>query len=104
MRVDGNVASGVLVQKRAGKSAENLELMLLLCEKRARTPFYAVRRMVDWLEKQGCTANAKRVRRLMRQRAGDVTDVELAGIRVERVHAPPGDGLQERSGLHGPSR
>jgi uncharacterized protein YbjQ (UPF0145 family) len=33
------------------------------------------------------------------ERAGDVADVELAGVRVERVHAPPGDGLQVGTGL-----
>jgi len=53
--------------KPGEESVENLLLMRLLDEKYTRTPFYGVRRMVDWLEKQGYTANAKRVRRLMRQ-------------------------------------
>ena len=50
-----------------GESGENIELMRLLDEQYTRTPFYGVRRMTHWLEKQGHRVNAKRVRRLMRQ-------------------------------------
>lgn len=50
----------------AEESAENLDLMRLLDEKYMKTPFFGVRRMTDWLDKQGHTVNAKRVRRLMR--------------------------------------
>lgn len=50
----------------AEESAENLGLMRLLDEKYMKTPFFGVRRMTDWLDKQGHAVNAKRVRRLMR--------------------------------------
>ena len=40
--------------------------MRLLDEQYTRTPFFGVRRMVDWLVKQGRQVNVKRVRRLMR--------------------------------------
>jgi putative transposase len=50
----------------AEESAENLSLMRLLDEKYLKTPFFGVRRMTDWLDKQGHAVNAKRVRRLMR--------------------------------------
>src|SRR5262245_14599100 len=48
------------------ESEENIGLMRLLDEKYTQTPFFGVRRMTDWLEKQGHTVNVKRVRRLMR--------------------------------------
>ncbi len=41
--------------------------MRLLDEQYTRAPFYGVRRMTDWLGKQGYGVNVKRVRRLMRQ-------------------------------------
>jgi putative transposase len=50
----------------AEESAENLDLMRLLDEKYLKTPYFGVRRMTDWLDKQGHAVNAKRVRRLMR--------------------------------------
>ncbi len=40
--------------------------MRLLDEQYTRTPFYGVRRMTDWLQKQSYAVNGKRVRRLMR--------------------------------------
>ncbi len=49
-----------------GESEENLLLMRVLDERYTRTPFYGVRRMVDWLGKVGHAVNPKRVRRLMR--------------------------------------
>jgi putative transposase len=48
------------------ESAENLALMRLLDEQYTRTPFYGVRRMTAWLERQGQPVNVKRVRRLLR--------------------------------------
>jgi putative transposase len=65
-RLAGVSRSG-LYYTPVGESAENIELMRLLDEKYTRTPFFGVRRMADWLDKQGYTVNVKRVRRLMRQ-------------------------------------
>ena len=48
------------------ESEENLHLMRMLDEKYTQTPFFGVRRMADWLDKQGQSVNVKRVRRLMR--------------------------------------
>jgi putative transposase len=49
------------------ETVENLELMRLLDEQYTRCPFYGVRRMTAWLERQGHTVNEKRVRRLLRE-------------------------------------
>lgn len=40
--------------------------MRLLDEQYTRTPFYGIRRMTAWLQKQGCQVNHKRVARLLR--------------------------------------
>ena len=48
------------------ESEENLHLMRLLDEQYLRTPFYGVRRMTAWLQREGYAVNAKRVRRLLR--------------------------------------
>ena len=44
----------------------NLELMRRIDEQYTRTPFYGVRRMMEWLIRQGYGVNRKRIRRLMR--------------------------------------
>jgi putative transposase len=49
------------------ESVENLHLMRLLDEQYTRCPFYGVLRMTAWLQQQGYSVNAKRVRRLLRQ-------------------------------------
>jgi putative transposase len=49
-----------------GESEENLRLMRLLDEQYTRTPFYGVKRMTAWLQRQGEVVNEKRVRRLPR--------------------------------------
>ncbi len=40
--------------------------MRLLDEQYTRCPFYGVLRMTAWLQQQGYSVNAKRVRRLLR--------------------------------------
>jgi putative transposase len=47
--------------------AENLHLMRLLDEQYTRCPFYGVRRLTAWVQQQGYSVNAKRVRRWLRQ-------------------------------------
>jgi putative transposase len=49
------------------EDAYNLELMRLLDEQYTRTPFYGVRRMTEWLRREGHDINEKRVRRLLRK-------------------------------------
>ena len=56
-----------LYYRPIGESLENLQLMRMIDEQYTRTPFYGVRRITDWLRKQGYGVNPKRVRRLMRQ-------------------------------------
>jgi putative transposase len=48
------------------ESAENLQIMRLLDEQYLKTPFYGVRRMHDFIGKQGLLVNIKRIRRLLR--------------------------------------
>ena len=50
----------------AGEDESNLRLMRLIDEQFTRTPFYGVRRMTAWLQRNGQGVNRKRVRRLMR--------------------------------------
>ncbi len=50
----------------AEESGENLALMRLLDEQYTRTPFYGIRRMTAWLQRQGYGVNHKRVGRLLR--------------------------------------
>lgn len=50
----------------AGERSENLELMRRLDEQYTRTPFYGIRRMTAWLQREGYTVNHKRVGRLLR--------------------------------------
>ena len=64
-RLSGVSRSG-LYYTPVGESAENIALMRLLDEQYTRTPFYGIRRMTWWLERQGRPVNAKRVRRLLR--------------------------------------
>ena len=49
------------------ETKENLRLMRRLDEQYTRTPFYGVMRMTEWLRREGCDVNPKRVRRLLRQ-------------------------------------
>lgn len=44
---------------------ENLEIMRMLDEQYLKTPFYGIRRLTRWLERQGKRVNSKRVKRLM---------------------------------------
>ena len=50
-----------------GESAENLRYMRLIDEEFTRRPYYGIRRMTAWLNRQGYPVNRKRVGRLMRQ-------------------------------------
>jgi putative transposase len=49
-----------------GESDENLALMRMIDEQYLETPFYGSRRMTQWLLRQGCAVNRKRVQRLLR--------------------------------------
>jgi putative transposase len=49
-----------------GESDENLHLMRLIDEQYLHTPFSGSRGMTQWLIRQGCDVNRKRVQRLMR--------------------------------------
>ena len=91
-----------LYYEPVAESAENLELMRQLDEQYTRTPFYGVRRMTAWLERQGYEVNHKRVRRLLRVMGlmaiypgprlsqGGVTAVKypylLRGLRIGQVN------------------
>lgn len=55
-----------LYYKPVGESEENLEMMRLLDQQYFSTPFYGCRKLCAWLNKQGFTANRKRVKRLMK--------------------------------------
>jgi putative transposase len=61
----GLARSGLYYEPR-GESAENLALMRLIDQAYTRWPFYGVRRMAAYLDRQGHAVNIKRVRRLMR--------------------------------------
>ncbi len=52
---------------KSGKNEYNLRLMRMLDQQYLTTPFYGVRRMTAWLQRQGEMVNEKRVRRLLRQ-------------------------------------
>lgn len=56
--------SGLYYQPCA-ESEENLAIMRLLDEQYFKTPFYGVRRLTVWLQRQGYQINRKRVKRLM---------------------------------------
>lgn len=45
-----------------GESTYNLELMNCIDEQYTRSPFYGVRRMTEWLRKEGYEVNRKRVK------------------------------------------
>lgn len=49
------------------ESPENLDIMRMLDEQYFKTPFYGVRRLKVWLQRQGLTVNLKRLMRLMKQ-------------------------------------
>ena len=50
----------------AGEDEYNLTLMRLIDEQFTKRPFYGVRRMTAWLQRQGHRVNRKRIQRLMR--------------------------------------
>ena len=50
-----------------GENSLNLGLMKLIDQQYTETPFYGIRRMTAWLQKQGYQVNHKRVARLMRK-------------------------------------
>ena len=50
-----------------GESDFNLKLMNLIDQQYTETPFYGIRRMTAWLQKQGYQVNHKRVARLMKK-------------------------------------
>ncbi len=56
-----------LYYRPQGESEYNRNLMRLLDEQYMRTPYYGVPKMTEWLRREGCQVNEKRVRRLMRQ-------------------------------------
>ena len=60
------VARSGLYYCPAEESVENVALMRELDEQYTRTPYYGVRRMTAWLQREGWEVNAKRVRRLLR--------------------------------------
>jgi len=55
-----------LYYTRQPENQDNLELMRLIDEEYTAMPFYGIRRMTAWLNRQGYWVNHKRVRRLMR--------------------------------------
>lgn len=57
--------SGLYYQP-VGESEENLLLMRKLDEQYLLTPYYGVRRMTEWLRREGIVVNRKRIARLMR--------------------------------------
>jgi len=54
-----------LYYRRLGESAENRKLMRLIDEEYTRRPFYGSRKIMLWLQEQGCRVGRERVRRLM---------------------------------------
>jgi putative transposase len=50
----------------APENEENVLLMRLLDEQYTKTPYYGVKRMTAWLQREGHQVNEKRVRRLLR--------------------------------------
>jgi putative transposase len=60
------LARSTYYHEAAGESEENLRLMRLIDEQFLERPFFGSRRMTQWLTRQGCGVNRKRVRRLMR--------------------------------------
>ncbi len=51
--------------KGTGESPLNLQLMNLIDEQYTKTPFYGVKKITEWLKRQGYPVNPKRIRRLM---------------------------------------
>jgi putative transposase len=60
------IAKSSYYYKPAVESALNLQLMKLLDEQYMKTPFYGIRKMTAFLNRQGYQINHKRVRRLMK--------------------------------------
>ena len=61
------LARGNLYDQPVSEGLENLALMRLLDAQYTATPFYGIRRMTAWLQRQGYAVNHKRVGRLLRQ-------------------------------------
>ena len=61
-----DIAKSSYYYKPAVESALNLQLMKLLDEQYMKTPFYGIRKMTAFLNRQGYQINHKRVRRLMK--------------------------------------
>jgi putative transposase len=61
------LARGNLYYQPVSEGLENLALMRLLDAQYTATPFYGIRRMTAWLQRQGYAVNHKRVGRLLRQ-------------------------------------
>jgi len=81
------VSRAHLYYEPRAETVENLLLMRLLDEQYTRCPFYGVRRMTAWLERQGHEVNAKRVRRLLRK-------MGLLAIYPKPSLSQPGAGAQ----------
>jgi putative transposase len=96
------LARGSWYYQPVGVSTEDVELMRRLDEQYTATPFYGIRRMTAWLQRQGYRVNHKRVGRLLRhmglaaiypkprlsQPAADqvIYPYLLRGVRVTRVN------------------
>jgi putative transposase len=61
------LARGNLYYQPVSEGLETLALMRLLDAQYTATPFYGIRRMTAWLQRQGYAVNHKRVGRLLRQ-------------------------------------
>jgi putative transposase len=61
------LARGNLYYHPVSEGLETLALMRLLDAQYTATPFYGIRRMTAWLQRQGYAVNHKRVGRLLRQ-------------------------------------
>jgi putative transposase len=55
-----------LYYQAQGETPLNIELMRRIDEQYLKTPFYGIRRMTEFLKREGSSVNRKRVRRLMR--------------------------------------
>lgn len=60
------VCRSMLYHKPQREKAEDLKIMRLLDEQYFHTPFYGIRRIKQWLMRQGYDINRKRVARLMK--------------------------------------
>ncbi len=91
-----------LYYKPIPESQENLDVMLYMDKQYLKTPFYGIRRMHNWLQKQGYIICRKRVKRLMNlmgwqtiyhkrntskpNKANPVFPYLLRGLKIERAN------------------